>query len=342
MIDFIKKIEKKFDTSIFESDVELNGENTFEIDENGQIKSLVIRKIGMGGLDSLIPIAEQIRNLTLEDCQILDLNSLKFFKNIEFLNLNRNPITTLAISQLSYLNKLNDLKLKFTEIDDTSPLQGVTNLQSLDLSFNNKLLEVKGLEKIKTLERLDFQFNQVDRIGKIQLNPNIKILNFKAGKFSEISGLESYECLIDLDLSSNQITTIQGLSDLKKLNRLKLSTARISKIEGLNELESLKILDMSNQHIQRIEGLDQLEELKQLNLSENDILEISGLDKLINLEYILLDYNKIESFDSNLLKNVKSQCLISLVGNPINQVKELVSDFVKIQFEEPNWVPKSL
>lgn len=55
MIDFIKKLEKEFDIEIIHSREPAQGENTFDLHENGSIKSLHLYKVNLKKLGDPIP-----------------------------------------------------------------------------------------------------------------------------------------------------------------------------------------------------------------------------------------------------------------------------------------------
>lgn len=342
MIDFIYKLKKDFNIEIVRSLEPIQGENTFDLDEQGNIKSLFLEEVKLKNLDVLLPIAKYISELSVEDCSIENMNSLKHFDNLKKLNLSLNPMSESDFENLKFLENLKELDLRITDLKDTSPLGGLTNLEVLNVSFNHELYEVKGLDNLPFLKRLKLQFHEIDSIEKISVNKNIQFLNLRAGSLNKISGLERFPNLIELELDSNSITEIQGVNHLKELKRLNLSTAWINKIEGLDQLMNLEILDLSNQKIEKIEGLESLLKLKQLNLSENKIRKVENLDNLINLEYLLLDYNDIHEFDANFLHKLNSPSLISLVGNPIKELNIAIPENVKVQFEDSNWVPKGL
>ncbi len=342
MIDFIDKLKKEFFIQIVCSQEHVRGQNTFELDEDGNVKSLFLYEIELKNLEVLLPIVDHLNELSIEYCQIESLSSIQRFSNLKKLSLNGNPLAESAIENLKSLRNLQYLDLSGTDIKDTAPIGDIISLESLVIRGTDELYEVRGLERLTSLKHLDLTFNVINSIEDISVNEHIQSLNLKAGKIDKISGLDKFSDLVELKLASNSIVKIQGLDNLKQLRRLNISSAWIEQIEGLEHLTNLEILDLSNQYLKEIKGLGSLAKLRQLNLSENEIRKVENLENLINLEYLLLDCNKIEKFDTSFLHNLLSPCFISVCGNPIEEMKETLPDNIKVQFADPDWMPKSL
>lgn len=100
---------------------------------------------------------------------------------------------------------LNLNNKEINEITEIKGLENLTNLQRLNLR-SNYITEIKGLENLKNLVHLDLCFNQI----------------------SEIKGLENLNKLILLNLENNQISEIKGLENLTHLNFLYLNGNKIS------------------------------------------------------------------------------------------------------------------
>ncbi|ASS48522.1 MAG: hypothetical protein A3D31_07810 [Candidatus Fluviicola riflensis] len=342
MNEIIQNLEREFNVQILKSILPLKGENTYNTDESGRITSLYLRKIELSNIDRFLDTSSSLTELSLEFCEIRNIKSIKSFNQVKKLILSYNPLLSSEIEQIKYLKELNHLELNSVELKNTKFLQDLVNLELLSLCGSDHLYEIKELENLDKLRNLNLSFNRIDSFSKLSLNKNIESINLRSGKLTSLVGVEKYPNLIELNLSGNSISKIENLENLKNLKYLNLSSMRLSKIEGLDKLYELEVLDISDQLIKLIEGLGNLKKLKQLNLSENNISRVENLDNLQNFEYVLLEHNDIVEFDSKFLNYLNSSCFISLVGNPIKEIKGYVPDNVKIQFEEPNWVPKSL
>jgi hypothetical protein len=342
MNKFINSLCNKYDVQIPFSTEPEKGQNSYSLDKSGNIEALFLNDLSIQNLDILLPIADKLEVLSLNNCSIEQISYPHAFSNLKKLCLVDNPIEQSALKNLIQLQSLIELELRLVDISDSSPLGELTNLTRLDLGFNLGLYDVKGLKKLKSLKHLDLQFSRIDNISKIEVNENIQTMDLNSGRITQISGLESYLNLRSLDMSGSAISKMEGLDHLKKLIRLSLAVNSIDKIEGLSNLANLEILDLSMNEINKIENMESLVNLKELNLRDNKISAVENLDSLLNLEHLILDENKISGFDSKFLNSLNSQCYISLAGNPMKQLEGNIPENVTIEFETDHTAPRFL
>ena len=345
MIDFIHKLKQDFKIEIVRSSERIPWENTFDLYEDQRIKSLFLYGVNLKSFEVLAPIAEQLDELWIQDCGIKNLSSLKHFGSLTKLCLDSNPLSLSAYENICGLTHLKELKLEETTLEDTSQFGTLINLEKLYIGYCKYLTEVNGLEELHLLKHIGLQHSQINTIKNIHLNNNIYSMNLKNSGIQKISDLDRYPNLSTLELAGNPISKIEGLSTLKKLKRLLISSASLENIQGLDGLTNLEVLDLSDNmytNLDKITGLDTLINLKQLNLNENRIAKVENLDNLINLEYILLDVNLISDFDTRFLFKLRSPCYISMMGNPLKEIKEPIPDHIEIQLDTDYWMPRGL
>lgn len=345
MIDFISKLEKDFSVEIIQSSNHIPFTNTFGLDENNNIKSLYLYGVELISIDILLPVASHLKDLWIQDCKVRELLSLSKFENLSKLCLDSNPLKASAYDSICNLEQLQELRLEETTLEDTSQFKSLKNLQKLFIGYCNNLRFVNGLEELENLIHLDLEFSQISRIEDVNINESIESINLRNSQIQRISSLERYPNLSTLELPGNPISKIEGLNHLNRLKRLIISSANINYIEGLDNLVNLEVLDLSNNlygNLDEITGLDSLINLKRLNLNENKIRKVENLTNLMNLEFLLLECNRISEFDTTFLHTLRNECYISLVGNPIKTISELIPENVIIQFEDSNWTPKGL
>ncbi len=332
MIDFIKKLEQKFDIQLFHEEDSHFTENSYFLDEDGNIKRLYLYEVKLEKFEYLLPIADQLQELSLYACSLKSLDALSFFPNLRKLKLGDNPLVKSSFENLKFAIHLKELILSFTNLKETSFLEDLVNLEYLDVSYNN-FNKLNGHENLKLLHTLKYEYSNLKSIDHISVNENIQCLSLNSGKLTQINALEKYPNLLDLNLGSNPITKIEGLSHLKNLKKLILSATNIRKIEGLDELRKLETLDLSMTELTKIEGLSNLLNLKTLSFLDNKISEVENMDKLTKLEYVLFDSNNIKEFDTNFFKYIHSPCYISMLGNPMKEISEKIPDHIRIDFE---------
>ncbi|MFX1257370.1 MAG: leucine-rich repeat domain-containing protein [Promethearchaeota archaeon] len=211
---------------------------------------------------------KSVVSLTLREIHHFDYDILGFF-----LNLRELCLLDCLTGDLTGLRNLNVLKVHRHEYHSL-----------------NRITEIKGLDTLISLERLDLSHNSI----------------------TKINGLNSLIKLRELDLSWNPLKEIKNLKSLTKLEALRLRNTGICEIKGLKTLVNLKKLDISldcnyNKGIDEIIGLDTLSNLEYLNLAFNHIEEIKGLENLGNLEALDLRGNQIREIKGlGHLKNLHS------------------------------------
>ncbi|MBN1802155.1 MAG: leucine-rich repeat protein [Candidatus Lokiarchaeota archaeon] len=182
---------------------------------------------------------------------------------------------------------VNGVDLK--SISDLEGFDQCENIGDLDLS-DNQLKEIKGLENLIKLKRLNLSNNNITEIEGIQHLSDLLHLDLSNNKIKKITNLENCKKLEHLDLSGNDIEKIEGLENLKDLKELKLEENKIKAIENINHLSKLTWLDLRGNELTRIENLDELTNLETLNLSENPISKLENLDSLTNLKRLHVKY----------------------------------------------------
>lgn len=178
-------------------------------------------------------------------------------------------------------NSIINLKANHINLSDLTWIKHMTNLEQLDVSFNNlKSIHIKDLQ-LDSLEKLNAAVNQITDISSISDLHNLK----------------------ELDLIDNHIEDLSALQNLSKLQVLQLGKNNISAVSSLQQLEPLQKLDLSNNNISSISPLQQLKNLQKLDLSHNNVSDINLISDLISngkLDDVNLSENHI-----NNIRNLK-------------------------------------
>ena len=178
-------------------------------------------------------------------------------------------------------NSIINLKANHINLSDLTWIKHMTNLEQLDVSFNNlKSIHIKDL----------------------QLDSLIK-LNAAVNQITDISSISDLHNLKELDLIDNHIEGLSALQNLSKLQILQLGKNNISAISSLQQLETLQKLDLSNNNISSIFPLKQLKNLQKLDLSHNNVSDINLISDLIS-NGKLADINLSENHINNI-RNLK-------------------------------------
>jgi len=207
-------------------------------------------------------------------------NSRSYLFEMEYLNLLNYEERMNMVYEIQDKNKKIDYVTYKDEICEFV-VDGSLHLNNIGI---RSIQEIKGLEKIKRLKRLELSENQITEIEGLKHLKGLEVLWLSGNNISEIENLENHRDLKFLNLSKNNITEIKNLESLKNLDFLGLSRNRISEIKGLGTLKKLNSLWLTKNEVSEIKGLENLTKLEILGISSNRIpprliQELGGLDK---------------------------------------------------------------
>jgi internalin A len=241
------------------------------------------------------------------------------------------------ISVLQGLNQLQSLDLSGSSIQDISVLQGLNQLQSLDLSYT-KVEDISVLQGLNQLQSLYLSGSSIQDISVLQGLNQLQSLDLIETNVSDISVLQGLNQLQSLSLSGSSIQDISVLQGLNQLQSLYLSGSSIqdiSVLQGLNQLQSLYLSGSSIQDISVLQGLNQLQSLYLSGSSIQDISVLQGLNQLQSLDLIetnvsdisvLQGLNQLQSLD---LSDSSIQDISVLQG--LNQLQSLDLSYTKVE-----------
>lgn len=189
--------------------------------------------------------------------------------------------------------------------------------------YENRIIGVMSRRKRLTLTEMHYRhifpelpykkIDDITKVGGLEKLKDLEVLDMNGNNVSEIKGLENLINLKSLDISHNKITEIKGLDKLVNLEKLNLGGSKIIEINGLGNLINLKVLNLSGNRITELKGLENLVKLRELHLRNNNILEIKGLKNLIHLERLILYKNPIT--DIKGLENLKNLKYLGINGS---------------------------
>lgn len=240
--------------------------------------------------------------------------------NVTDLDCSGQGITTIALTYLPYLKKLNLSNNKITDpmdfskntaleyLDHSGNLLGQSasssalalsdnkNLKELNLS-NNGLTDdrVPSLEHNKLLEKLDLSNNQLVAPVGLAANTALTHLNLSNNQLGTGAGaleLTLHTDLVELNLSNNGLdnNSMPALTNNKALETLNLSNNTALTELNVSDLAALKSLDVS--------GDSGLENLNIDNCTSLTSLNIDGTSALTEISYEGLADGQIKDFSS--------------------------------------------
>ena len=160
----------------------------------------------------------------------------------------------------------------------------------------SKSKSCKELEKYNVKsEKIELKNKNLEEISCILEYKNVKELDLRWNKISDLKPLEKLEKLEVLKINFNQIEDITPLLNLKNLKELWLHNNNIKNIRGIGRLSKLNHLDVSFNPLKY--GVEEIEKLRSLKR-----LEVREVPKEI-VDYIYENYNKFTMLDKIFIEN---------------------------------------
>lgn len=160
----------------------------------------------------------------------------------------------------------------------------------------SKSKSCKELEKYNVKsEKIELKNKNLEEISCILDYKNVKELDLRWNKISDLKPLEKLEKLEVLKINFNQIEDITPLLNLKNLKELWLHNNNIKDIRGIGRLSKLNHLDVSFNPLKY--GVEEIEKLRNLKR-----LEVREVPKEI-VDYIYENYNKFTMLDKIFIEN---------------------------------------
>ena len=163
-----------------------------------------------------------------------------------------NTLFSTALKHMKALNARHTITLNFrgAPFTDLAALSELSNLRSLNLSFNDQLRSLEGFPRLTRLKSLNIGSvdNLTDLSGLPDL-PALQTLNLSSSRnLQNLSALSKLTALKTLDLSYNgSLKDLKNLPSIPTLETIDLSYCdSFSDLESLPELPRLKILRLYN------------------------------------------------------------------------------------------------
>lgn len=181
-------------------------------------------------------------------------------------------------------NKVNSMEKK-KEIKTNESSESVSKSKSC-----------KELEKYNVKsEKIELKNKNLEEISCILEYKNVKELDLRWNKISDLKPLEKLEKLEVLKINFNQIEDITPLLNLKNLKELWIHNNNVKDIRGISKLYKLNHLDISFNPLKY--GIEEIGKLKSLKR-----LEVREVPKEI-VDYIYENYSKFTMLDKIFIEN---------------------------------------
>ncbi|XP_074544879.1 uncharacterized protein LOC141804384 [Halichoeres trimaculatus] len=257
-----------------------------------------------GMFDSL----RQLHSLQMKGNIISDLPPFLFLEldSLRVLDLSQNKLTEVKKETFAGLGQLAILKMKYNLISNLTAdtFHNMSQLTELHLEGNKISQLTDGIFSVcAKLEVLNLRGNLLttfrDSVFGLQTS-NLKELNLKGNRLSELSSLSSLIYLTDLILSSNQLSSLpeDSFRNLTTLENLDLSENQLHWLPEtiFNDLLAIKTIHLNKNNLSTVEA----------NLFKDQML----------LQQLYLSDNRLETVPFGLLDHFVMQHTVRLHGNP--------------------------
>ena len=148
----------------------------------------------------------------------------------------------------------------------------------------------------------------------------ITSLDLSNGYIRDLSGIQYFENLEELNIANNEISDLSPLSGCAKLKKLDASGQYISNLGVLSTLKELTELDLADNELTTLSSLKELAGLQKLDVSGNEIIVFGTVGKLQNLQYLNMADNPIKENDLSALSDLANLTELNVSGCGIKSI----------------------
>jgi len=239
-------------------------------------------------VEHLVPF----RNLTaltilrLHDTCVENLEGIEALQALETLEVVMTKVQ--SIQPLATLTNLRHLTV-CNMADDWAPLQGLTNLQTLDIfgSFITDLTPLSGLVHLTSLELSSTQVTDLTPIAGLPL----KFLEAGDTHVADLTPVQRMTSLQDLFVGHTLVSDLTPLAGLTNLNTLHIHHTPVTDLTPLAGLVQLQVLHLDHTPVTTVAPLENLTNLKVLALNHcaGPVFDLNPLSSLTGLQSLYLD-----------------------------------------------------
>lgn len=238
-----------------------------------------------------------LTHLTVEKGATGDLSVLTELSALEYLSLADYRLDGDDILTIGKLTGLKHLSLPDASLSTIAPLEGLTQLEYLDIS-GNTIRNIAVLGNMPNLRELHLNNNAINDLTVLSKLTALEILDVSYNSIQTLAPVQNlFATMTELYASHNQISSIQPVINLRRLNNLDLSYNKLTEVPNIGVLVELKALNLSNNEIADISGVESMLQLQNLKLAHNQITELPPFQKTCQLVYIDISHNQITLLD---------------------------------------------
>lgn len=156
------------------------------------------------------------------DISVSDLKSVRSLN----LTLGGGKLSSLDPCVFSKFENLKELFLPEGEYEDLSPLNNLTQLETLRAS-GGRITDLRPIEKLTRLDRLDLANNPLTETKSLAYFVNLTELLLDGTQVKDLTPLSGMKKLETLSIRKTPVTDLSPLKDLKKMKTLYLAESSV-------------------------------------------------------------------------------------------------------------------
>lgn len=233
---------------------------------------------------------------TTSNCYYLDSTAENACGKTEKGSISATKKTSSEMKTDSFVNSLNNGEEVFVKDESNQNggypiIQVAQEIQFQDSNLYNAIVDILA---DKIIEKNDQ--NKTIKIEKSDIE-SITTLNLGEKQITNLSGIENFTNLQDLQVYTNNISDISVLNGNTSIQTINLNDNKLTDedMKIFSTMTNLKRLGIAkNESITKIGDISKLTNLIELNAINNQIKDLSGIEKLTKLQEIYLSGNEIK------------------------------------------------
>jgi Leucine-rich repeat (LRR) protein len=304
----------------------------------------------IAGVATLPLVNFQLTNDTVEQpgCGVVDLAALSHTKTLEKIYVSNVDIA--SVEPFADLDRLDNLTVASSSVRDLAPIHRLVQLRTLYL-HGNQLTRLLDLMSLVNLTELNLSFNDelTDLMG-VQYMSNLRRLSLNHGALTDVRPLGALVWLEELLLNRNQLVDVSVLGGLPRLRVVGLSGNAIEDISALGKLEHLEELMLGKNpirdylpiakpgvrkldmeaatHVTDWSFLSRMEDLEELVLYHSQISDLEplteALAELPRFRHLEISSNRVRDFSS--LRRLHALRYLGIADNGLTSLESLVGN----------------
>lgn len=175
--------------------------------------------------------------------------------SVESLDLSERGLTDDDIQDLRYFTNLTYLNLNYNQLTDLSCLSGLVNMQSIHFSGNVEIADISFVKDMTELDSISGEYTQVDDISALEGKTKLKSVFFGDSSVTNISPIAGATGLNKVGFNRCNIENIDALTDKPDLEMVCLTGCGLKSIEPLANSKRLKYLYLGLNRLTDISAL---------------------------------------------------------------------------------------